>query len=166
MRHLCLFLWFWHNGTPPSFHRDGNRGSGSSMRALTWITCRQSLSSTVSFSLAVSHLSLCHSIFSTSLSNDDISTPPGECQWAKTGGSWFIQCFQTYAERRKSRPNRRNMCYAGIRLLKTFLLHQSPWWADKISLWRNTACRAASKELKQQQAQQKTSAGEWFHRRG
>lgn len=58
------------------------------------------------------------------------------------------------------------ICYAGIRLLEIFLLHPSPWWTDKISLWRNTTCSAASKELQQQQAQQKTSAGEWFHRRG
>lgn len=42
----------------------------------------------------------------------------------------------------------------------------SPWWADKISRWRNTACSDASEELRQQQPQQKTSAGEWFHRRG
>lgn len=72
---------------------------------------------------------------------------------------WFKRYFQTYAERRKS-SNSRNMCYAGIRLL------ESPWWADKISLWRNTTCSNASEELQQQQSQQKTSAGEWFHRRG
>lgn len=41
---------------------------------------------------------------------------------------WFIRCFQIYAERRKS-SNSRNMCYAGIRLL------ESPWWADRISLY-------------------------------
>lgn len=62
--------------TPPSFHSDGNRGSGSSVRALTWITCRLSLSP------SQPHPSLCHSIFSTSLSNHDVSSAPGECQWA------------------------------------------------------------------------------------